>query len=96
MTHEEMEQRLNAAGFFLRDDTDIRTGVEAFKGIEEAYSLHTVNPFQRHHVFGGPRTWAIEQAHKLVFVTYTPQSCNSDGHQLHEPTRSTHRQPRHW
>lgn len=68
MTTEQMEQRLNAAGFFLRDDRDIREGVEAFAGIEEAYSLHSL-PFQRHRVFGGPRTWAVEQAYKFVFPT---------------------------
>lgn len=71
---ERMERRLNAAGFFLRDDRPIREGVECFKGIEEAYSLHTVNPFRRHHVFGGPRSWAVEQAHNLVFVTYPDNS----------------------
>jgi len=62
----DQEKRLNDAGFFLRDDRPIREGVECFEGIEEAYSLYSL-PFQRHRVFGGPRTWAVEQAHKFVF-----------------------------
>ena len=61
-TTAELEQELNAAGYFLRDDRSIREGVEHFKGIEEAYSLYTV-PFERHGVFGGPRAWAVRMSH---------------------------------
>jgi hypothetical protein len=68
----DQEKRLNDAGFFLRDDRDIREGVEAFKGIEEAYSLYSL-PFRRHHVFGGPRDWAVDRAYSLVFPQHPQQ-----------------------
>jgi hypothetical protein len=68
------ELELAVAGFFLRDDRPLREGVPEFKGIEEAYSLHTIKPFHRHHVFGGPKTYAVRQSHILVFVTYRSNS----------------------
>ena len=63
-----MEARINQAGYFLRDDRPIREGVEAFAGFQEAYSLHTVNPFQRHAVYAGKRDWAVEEAYTHVFA----------------------------
>jgi hypothetical protein len=65
-TTAELEQELNLAGYFLRDDRSIREGDPHFKGREEAYSLYTV-PFERHGVFGGPRAWAVHAAHGQVF-----------------------------
>jgi len=67
MSTEDQEAAINAAGYFLRDDRSIREGVECFKGIEEAYSLYTL-PFERHAVFGGPRSWAVNEAWKFVFL----------------------------
>ena len=66
MTIAEMEAELDQRGYWLRDDGDIRDGVESFKGIEEAYSLFRRGD-GRVHVFGGPKCWAIKEAHKLVF-----------------------------
>lgn len=65
-TTTELEQELNLAGYFLRDDRSIREGDPHFKGKEEAYSLYTI-PFERHGVFGGPRAWAVRAAHGQVF-----------------------------
>lgn len=62
-----MEERLRDAGYHLRDDREIRTGVEEFKGHEEAYSLFTDRPMERHGVFAGKREWAVQQAYKQVF-----------------------------
>jgi hypothetical protein len=52
--------------YLLRDDTEIRTGVEYFKDQEEAYSLFSKTPFRRIQVFAGPKDWAILEADALV------------------------------
>jgi hypothetical protein len=72
VTPYDKEQRLNEAGYFLRDDKPIREGSPHFAGIEEAYSLHTVSPFQRYAVYGGPKSWAVNQAWREVFKTDAP------------------------
>jgi hypothetical protein len=72
MNIEAMELELNKAGYFLRDDRPIREGVEAFEGRNEAYSLHTREPFQRHAVYAGSKRWAVLQACIKVFGYKTP------------------------
>lgn len=64
------EKLLNAHGYFLRDDRPIREGSPHFRGIEEAYSLHTRSPFERLLVLGGPKSWAVAEA--LKFVNLAP------------------------
>jgi len=76
MSTEEQETELNAAGYFLRNDRPIREGVEMFRGIEEAYSLHTINPFKRYHVFGGPKSWAVKEAYFFVVGKYPIADAN--------------------
>ena len=52
---------------FLRDDTEIRTGVECFKGVEEAYSLFQRYPeYKRVHIYAGPKNWAIKEADAIL------------------------------
>jgi len=60
------EAELNRHGYYLRDDLEIRQGVEAFEGFEQAYSLHTINPFQRYAVFAGQKDWAVAQAWEFL------------------------------
>ena len=81
MTPYDKEQRLNEAGYFLRDDKPLREGSPHFAGIEEAYSLHTVNPFQRTAVYGGPKSWAVDQAWREVFKVEPPP--NTLGETVH-------------
>ncbi len=64
-TTAELEQELNLAGYFLRDDRSIREGVEQFKGHKEAYSLHRW-PFLRFAVYSGDREWAVKAAHGRI------------------------------
>ena len=54
-------------GFFLRDDTEIRSG-GSFEGREEAYSLFREKPYERIEVFAGSEKWAIERAAKVVVI----------------------------
>lgn len=52
---------------FLRDDTEIRTGVECFKGVEEAYSLFQRYPeYKRVHIYAGPKEWAIKEVDAML------------------------------
>lgn len=51
---------------FLRDDTEIRTGVSIFEGEEEAYSLFQRNPYRRIHVYAGPKEWAIKEVDAMI------------------------------
>lgn len=60
------ESYISARGFGLREDRPIREGVKEFEGCEEAYSLHTLYPFERYYVFAGRREWAVEQAFNYV------------------------------
>lgn len=62
----EQELAIMARGYFLRDDRPIREG-GGFEGREEAYSLFQKSPYERLHVFGGPKSWAVNEAHKHVF-----------------------------
>ena len=56
------ESMINNMGYYLRCDTLYRDKEDG-----EGYSLVTLHPFERHHVYGGTRQYAIEQAYKLVF-----------------------------
>lgn len=67
-TDEELEKELDIAGYFLRDDLEIRTGVEQFKGHEQAYSLFNSATHEREAVYAGKKRWAIEQAHAFVVL----------------------------
>lgn len=71
MTLDEKEAAIEAAGFSLRDDFEIRQGVPEFEGREEAYSLFRLEPYGRVEVFAGTRDWAVEQAFAAVFARYT-------------------------
>ena len=52
---------------FLRDDTEIRTGVECLKGVEEAYSLFQRYPeYKRVHIYAGPKEWAIKEVDAIL------------------------------
>ena len=51
---------------FLRDDTDIRGESGCFAGDDEAYSLFSVDPYERVHVFCGPKEWALSEAEKII------------------------------
>lgn len=52
---------------FLRDDTEIRKGLECFKGVEEAYSLFQRYPeYKRVHIYAGPKEWAIKEADAIL------------------------------
>lgn len=62
----ELEMALVARGYFLRDDRPIREG-GGFEGREEAYSLFQKSPYERVHVYGGPKAWAVRQAYAEVF-----------------------------
>lgn len=66
LSHEEMQRAMVNAGFFFRDDKEIREGVESFKGAEEAYSLFSRDPLERHRVFAGSLEWATEQAYEYL------------------------------
>lgn len=68
----EAEVRLNQLGYYLRDDTEFRQGVEEFAGYEEAYSLYTL-PFERVHVFACTREEAIRAATQLVETLPCPR-----------------------
>jgi len=48
--------------YFLRDDTEIRSGCDMFTGREEAYSLFSVEPYGRVKVFCCEKKFAIRQA----------------------------------
>lgn len=67
-----MESRLNHAGYYLRNDLVIRQNAPGeddpfFRDAEEGYSLVSFGPFERHHVFGGSRNFAIEHAFHMKF-----------------------------
>lgn len=65
----ELERAINQREFFLRDDLPIRRNAEhdkTFDGREQAYSLFSRSPYERHAVYAGPLPWAVEQAHKQV------------------------------
>jgi hypothetical protein len=54
--------------FFLRDDTELRKGIECFADQVEAYSLFQREPYGRVYVYGGNKQWAIEQAEKEIEI----------------------------
>lgn len=72
-----LEAELNAKGYYLRDDYEIRQGVECFKGHEQAYSLHTKNPFERHAVYAMSRDEAVAMAHDEFCVRRNPDNALS-------------------
>jgi hypothetical protein len=65
----EQEIALAEAGYFLRDDTEMRKEWNDPKYPPEAYSFCKRQddnyPFQRVHVFAGPKEWAIAEAYKM-------------------------------
>jgi hypothetical protein len=67
------EELIEAAGFFLRDDTEMRKewpDVISGETPAEAYSLckkpDEKYPFQRIQIFAGSKAWAVEEAYKLI------------------------------
>lgn len=70
----ELERAINQREFFLRDDLPIRRNDDqdkTFDGIEQAYSLFSRSPYERHAVYAGPLPWAVDQAHKEVMEKLT-------------------------
>ena len=70
----ELERAINQREFFLRDDLPIRRNDEqdkTFDGREQAYSLFSHSPYERHAVYAGPLPWAVDQAHKEVMENLT-------------------------
>lgn len=59
-------REIEAKGFFLRDDYDIRIRNPDLFDTAEAYSLFRQDPYGREGVFAGSLEWAIKQAHEQV------------------------------
>ena len=67
-TAAEKEAEMKTAGFFLRDDTEMRK--EWNDANDEAYSFcregDTTYPFQRIRVFAGAKAWAINATRNVL------------------------------
>lgn len=66
LSQEEKEKAIDAAGYYLRDDSELRKDWGGDWPVE-AYSFCHKNPFWRVAVYAGTKSWAVNTAyHQLM------------------------------